>query len=144
MLPYICDMKKTSIWILGGVMGISFCVLLQMQVSYIKEMTIMRQQKFDESVKRSLYEVVHILELEETKEYLEKDLSDMERNVTQQNPYSGFFQQQITFPDGSTLSVSHEISTLSQQNAIPSLQMPRPNSNPNANKTVTEKSRTLQ
>src|SRR5574344_2049756 len=142
MLLYICDMKKTSIWILGGVMGVSFCVLLLLQFSYIKEMTTMRQQQFDESVKRSLYEVVHILELEETKKYLEKDLADMERNAAQYNPYSGFFQQQVTFPDGSTFSVSQEISSSPQPNTIPSLQMPRPN--PNSNKTVTEKSRTLQ
>jgi len=50
-------MKKSTIWILGIVMGLSFLSLLYLQVSYIEEMVKMRNEQFDESVKRSLYQV---------------------------------------------------------------------------------------
>ena len=59
-------MKKSTIWILGVVMGLSFLSLLYLQVSYIEEMVKMRKEQFDESVKRSLYAASHNLELNET------------------------------------------------------------------------------
>ena len=48
------DMKKSTIWVLGIVMGLSFLSLLYLQVSYIEEMVKMRKGQFDESVQRSL------------------------------------------------------------------------------------------
>ena len=47
-------MKKSTIWILGVVMGFSFLSLLYLQISYIEEMVKMRNEQFDESVKRAL------------------------------------------------------------------------------------------
>ena len=47
-------MKKSTIWILGVVMGLSFLSLLYLQISYIEEMVKMRNEQFDESVKRAL------------------------------------------------------------------------------------------
>ncbi len=41
-------MKKSTIWILGIVMGLSFLSLLYLQVSYIEEMVKMRKGQFDE------------------------------------------------------------------------------------------------
>ena len=46
-------MKKSTIWILGIVMGLSFLSLLYLQVSYIEEMVKMRKEQFDENVGRS-------------------------------------------------------------------------------------------
>jgi two-component system phosphate regulon sensor histidine kinase PhoR len=40
-------MKRTTIWILGIIMGLSFLSLLYLQVSYIEEMVKMRNQQFD-------------------------------------------------------------------------------------------------
>ena len=65
-------MKKSTIAILGVVMGISFVCLLLMQMHYIDEITSMRHEHFEESVSRSLYETAHQLELSEAKRYLEK------------------------------------------------------------------------
>ena len=65
-------MKKSTIWILGIVMGLSFLSLLYLQVSYIEEMVKMRKEQFEENVGRSLAQAVHNLELVETKKYLEK------------------------------------------------------------------------
>ena len=74
-------MKKSTIWILGVVMGLSFLGLLYLQVSYIEEMVKMRKEQFDESVKRSLYAASHNLELNETARYLESDIANTERSA---------------------------------------------------------------
>ena len=66
-------MKKSTIWVLGIVMGLSFLSLLYLQVSYIEEMVKMRKGQFDESVQRSLVQACRNIELVETKKYLEDD-----------------------------------------------------------------------
>lgn len=71
-------MKKSTIWLLGIIMGLSFLGLLYLQVSYIEEMVKMRNEQFDESVKRSLYQVSRNMELAETKRWLEEDVMEVE------------------------------------------------------------------
>ena len=66
-------MKKSTIWILGVVMGLSFLSLLFLQVSYIEEMMRTRREQIDESVQRSLDQACRNLELAETRNYLEAD-----------------------------------------------------------------------
>ena len=60
-------MKKSTIWMLGVIMGLSFLSLLYLQVSYIEEMVTMRREQFNESVQRSLEQVCRNIELAETK-----------------------------------------------------------------------------
>ncbi len=72
-------MKKSTIWILSLVMGLSFLSLLYLQVSYIEEMARMRRGQFNESVQRSLVQACRNLELVETKKYLEDDAVATER-----------------------------------------------------------------
>ena len=67
-------MKKSTIWILGVIMGLSFVSLLYLQVSYIEEMIKMRREQFDESVKRSLSSAANSLELSEAATYLQGTL----------------------------------------------------------------------
>ena len=50
-------MKKSTIWILGIVMGLSFLSLLYLQVSYIEEMMKTRKEQFDSAVRNSLDQV---------------------------------------------------------------------------------------
>ena len=76
-------MKKSTIWILGIVMGLSFLSLLYLQVSYIEEMVKMRREQFDESVQRSLDQACRNIELMETKNYLEADAIATERAARQ-------------------------------------------------------------
>jgi two-component system phosphate regulon sensor histidine kinase PhoR len=71
-------MKKRTILILGIIMVGSFLCLLSMQVGYIEEIVTMRRTHFDESVKRSLYNAAHKLELDETRSYLEKEAMQSE------------------------------------------------------------------
>lgn len=69
-------MKRRTIIILGLIMGCSFLALLSLQVRYIEEIVTMRREQFDESVKRSLYNAAHRLELYETMRYLKKDITN--------------------------------------------------------------------
>ena len=68
-------MKKSTIWILGIVMGLSFLGLLYLQVSYIEAMVKMRKEQFDNSVRNSLYQVSKDVEFAETDRWLREDIS---------------------------------------------------------------------
>ncbi len=74
-------MKKSTIWILGIVMGLSFLCLLYLQVSYIEEMVKMRREQFEELVQRSLDQACRNIELLETRKYLEADVEATERAI---------------------------------------------------------------
>lgn len=74
-------MKKTTIWILGTVMGISFLSLLYLQISYIEEMAEMRNEQFDEAVKRALLSVSKDVESEEVERWLREDITRLERQA---------------------------------------------------------------
>ena len=82
-------MKKSTIWLIAGVMGASFLALLFMQGKYLEEVINMRKEQFDESVTRSLYQTARNLELNETKQGLEeqfgkKRATDRPDTITQQ------------------------------------------------------------
>ena len=62
-------------------MGVSFVGLLFIQILYIEEMTKMKKEQFDESVTRALYQTAHNMELNETLQYLEKDVNETERKA---------------------------------------------------------------
>ncbi len=74
-------MKKSTIWILGIVMGLSFLSLLYLQVSYIEEMVRMRKEQFDASVKNALFQVSKDVEFAETERWLREDVSETEMRV---------------------------------------------------------------
>ena len=78
-------MKKSTIWIIAIIMGLSFLGLLYMQISYIEEIAKMKKEQFDESVNRSLYQASRNLEVNETLRYLEKDVNDVERRAYSQD-----------------------------------------------------------
>lgn len=66
-------------------MGLSFLVLLFMQLSYIEEMAKMKKEQFDESVNRSLYQASRNLEVNETLRYLEKELNETEKRAIERD-----------------------------------------------------------
>lgn len=72
-------MKKRTIWTIAIIMGVSFLGLLFLQLKYIQEMANMKKEQFDESVNRALYQASHNLELNEALRYLEKDVSNLEK-----------------------------------------------------------------
>lgn len=69
-------MKRTVIWIICLVMGISFVVLLVLQSHYAADMVRMRQQQFDENVFLSLDDAARKLEQAETFSYLQEVLAN--------------------------------------------------------------------
>lgn len=79
-------MKKSTIWILGIVMAFSFLSLIFLQVRYIEEMIKMRNEQFDESVRRSLYRVSKHAELSETEKWLMKDIAESNRQIYVDSP----------------------------------------------------------
>ncbi|MDE6178140.1 MAG: HAMP domain-containing histidine kinase [Duncaniella sp.] len=67
-------MKKSTIWFLTIIMALTFAGLLYVQITYMANMKRMRDDQFDEGVKRSLYAVTTRLEQDEAKHFLEEDL----------------------------------------------------------------------
>lgn len=67
-------MKKSTIVVLAIIMAITFFGLLFMQIEYLREAIRMRQDQFDEVVKRSLYQISRNLGSDQTKKYLYEEL----------------------------------------------------------------------
>ena len=97
-------MKKYTTIILGILMSCSFLALLSLQVRYIEEIVNMRHKQFDESVKRSLYNTAHNLELYETKRYLENDAKNAEIASTEMQSIGVVTRQYDFKSDGKTSS----------------------------------------
>ena len=104
-------MKKSTIWAIATVMGLSFLALLLLQLSYIEAMAKMKREQFDESVKRSLYQASRNLEMNETLRYLEKDVNDVERRA---------FTQDSVMIDGldGTIQQSHQFAVAADDGTI--------------------------
>ncbi|MCH4148761.1 MAG: calcium homeostasis modulator protein, partial [Prevotella sp.] len=100
-------MKKKTIWTIAAIMGISFLILLFLQLKYIREMVNMKKEQFDESVNRALYQASRNLELNETLQYLEKDVNETERKSYKKDSVG----TRSGNPDG-TVQFSHQYSTV--------------------------------
>lgn len=71
-------MKKSTIWILTVLMALTFLGLLCIQVFYMRNMVIMRYEQFAEAVKQSLYAVSLRLEQDETRYFLDENVSQVQ------------------------------------------------------------------
>ncbi|MBQ8502389.1 MAG: HAMP domain-containing histidine kinase [Bacteroides sp.] len=99
-------MKKSTIWILGIVMALSFLCLLYLQISYIEEMVKMRNGQFNEAVNRALKAAAKEVERDEVARWLQEDISEAEKQAweqTQSKDEKVVVSQQFTrtSPDGS-------------------------------------------
>jgi len=63
------------LWLLAVVMSFAFSCLLYLQVTYVREVVKMRSAQFNETAAQCLFEVSRILEMEETRRYIEEDIS---------------------------------------------------------------------
>lgn len=61
-------------WILAGIMAFAFFGLLFLQFKYLRNSIDLRSEHFDQAVNRSLVEVAHGLEIEQTRKYLVEGL----------------------------------------------------------------------
>lgn len=67
-------MKKSTIWTIAVVMGVSLFTLLYLQFRYFENVYDMRKEQFRESVARCLNQAAQDLELYETQERLDREL----------------------------------------------------------------------
>lgn len=114
-------MKKSTIWILAGVMIIAFIALLFIQVKYIEITFKTRKEQFDESVKRNLSQVSRNLEFDQTLQFIEEDIAESEGKYSQYNrPQQGSSNPSSTAtrkrerwtttnPDGSETIIDYDI-----------------------------------
>lgn len=71
-------MKKSTIWYLTLIMALTFAGLIYVQFVYMNNMVRMRNDQFEESVRRSLYAVSSLLEQEETRYFLEENMAQVD------------------------------------------------------------------
>ena len=123
-------MKKATIWFLTIIMALTFSGLLYIQIMYMKNMIRMRDDQFEEGVRRSLYSVSTALEQDETRHFLEEDALAIERSVYSQidkNNHNangiGSLNYSFTTPDGleANLTIQGDLNSLPKLNGnIPS------------------------
>ena len=106
-------MKRSTIWILTVVMAIALLGLLAMQIIYLEKMVAMRNSQFNEIVMRSLYSVSTMLEQNETKYFLDKDLAEAEQT------YSGISQNSFSFNDRHAADIDTTLNTEDPANLRP-------------------------
>ncbi|MDR1004948.1 MAG: HAMP domain-containing histidine kinase [Prevotellaceae bacterium] len=108
-------MKRSTIWILGIVMGFAFLGLLFLQIRYIEEMVKMRNEQFDESVKRALMAASKDVESAEVERWLREDVTEAEKRAWEQSEQGGRDRQiqtrrfSVTAPDGTESSVELKV-----------------------------------
>lgn len=96
-------MKKSTIWLLTIVMACAFTGLLYVQIMYMESMVKMRNEQFSEVVKRSLFGVCKSLEQDETKHFIEEDISEIESifySDISKGQIKKSFEYSVPTPDG--------------------------------------------
>ena len=125
-------------------MGLSFLSLLYLQISYIEEMVKMRNEQFDELVKRALMAASKDVELAEVARWLREDISEAEKKAWEQSQGTngGVISTRrilMTSPDGKIES-SLELKTFANKPAV----LPRAMiSSKHGAKTIPKTSRSL-
>ena len=116
-------MKKSTIWLLAGVMIVAFVGLLFLQVKYIQITLNTRNKQFDENVQRSLNQVSRNLEYDQTLQYIEEDIAESEEKYSQYNqpqqsassPSSTVTRKKKRWttinPDGSETTIDYDVTT---------------------------------
>ncbi|MDE5661803.1 MAG: two-component sensor histidine kinase, partial [Muribaculaceae bacterium] len=74
-------MKKQTIWILTILMAVTFVGLLCIQIFYMKNIVQIRYEQFAQGVRQSLVAVAMHLEQDETRHFLEDDVSQVETSA---------------------------------------------------------------
>ncbi len=94
-------------------MAVTFMGLLYVQLMYMKNMIRMRDDQFEESVKRSLYAVTTMLEQDEAKHFLEEDATQIKESSHFLSQPGGI-SYSITTPSGveADLTIKGDISAI--------------------------------
>ena len=123
-------------------MGLSFLSLLYLQISYIEEMVKMRNEQFDESVKRALMAASKDVESAEVDRWLREDISEAEKKAWEQTQGNGAVVSTqrftLTSPDG-RVNQQVELKTFTNGAALPRAMISRKH----GTKTIPQTSRSL-
>lgn len=129
-------MNKRSIILLSIIMAITFFGLLFLQINYMQSLLFMRVQHFNESVKRSLYQLSKTLEEEETLHYFNEALSQ-QRSSTRNN---SLIDPNVIITGGTSLTINESYrdnnTSIQQQITI--------STSPSTTRTIQEISEALQ
>lgn len=118
-------MKKSIIWLLTVVMGITFCALLYFQITYLENMVKMREAQFSEVAMHSIYRTVGLLERRETMQFLEQDIKMLNSYDNDGQASSEFLTSEEIFPipnPGKNPSISYRHPTDKLENRYQQLQ----------------------
>lgn len=113
-------MRKSYIWILIILMAISFTGLLLLQVRYINQTSSIFLARFDDNVKRSLYQVIKTIDEMEVRDYLEElfygETDDAKRAKALLASDSLLFQHSYVTDQSAIVKESIQIKSLSGRN----------------------------
>ncbi|MDR2408270.1 MAG: HAMP domain-containing histidine kinase [Bacteroidales bacterium] len=104
-------MRKSTIWLLSGVMAFAFIGLLYLQAYYIHIILTNQEEQFRESVKRSLYQVSHDLEIAETSKLLDDQLFLFRRKYLRKGKQSSHSSKTIINEQRLSISGSGKLSS---------------------------------
>ena len=92
-------MRKSTIWLLVGVMGFTFTGLIFLQMKYISTILKTANEQFDTTIKRCLEQVSRYIEMDEARRTMEDNLDLSEgKNILN----SQYLYQRIIIETGST------------------------------------------
>lgn len=91
-------MRKSTIWILAGIMAFAFFFLLYLQIRYLKESMTQKTEQFKEVVNRSLAKVSNDLKSDQAERYLNDAFMESQRKEAAYNknqPQSALQQERL-------------------------------------------------
>ena len=112
-------MKRSTIWFISLVIGISFFGLLFLQGRIIEAMVKMRKEQFDESVFRALDQTSRDLERNETFRYLES-VAEQTRYDTAQLEATSLMQRQMILGSvsGTVAATTSQVRRMAKRSAL--------------------------
>ena len=122
-------MKRNTIWLICIIIGVSFLVLLYLEARYADAMVRMRQEQFDETVRRSLDMASRDLEKDETYRYLKQVISQHEELAASADTFA-LVDNDLSLPDTFMQKYGGQLQYVGKRrHRFPStLTMPRSNS----------------
>ena len=105
-------MRRSTIWLLSGVMIFAFAGLMYLQTYYIRIILNTQEGQFNDAVKRSLNQVSHSLELDETTQFLTDQLFSFQKKKWR-GKTSTFIPQRINIREQQSLSIDESDQSLS-------------------------------
>lgn len=109
-------MRKSTIWLLVGVMVFTFIGLLYLHVNVVLIIMKTQSEQFDDAVKRSLYQVSHDLELDATETFLNEQMLslDMTQRRNPRIPSTLIARSKITVSAGNKFSSGVDLNILEE------------------------------